>query len=417
MKSFKKYLPLIILITIFLLIFVSPVFLQIFHHYLNFLSIGRSETKVIGILCWLFLIFILEIFPQSLKEKILSKLKFLDHHLLIFILIGSFISFSSNFLSFLILKKYSLPLDTQIYAVSKDFNFSFNHLTHTHFLKPSVGFLEKIFPKADFGKPWKEFFQENFFISKKILDFFYFLILIFLIILSITFLFYSLKYQNIFLKLILGIATFSFLKNILDGGFLTTENLLSLSFLLFLFFRKTKLALILLIMIFLLYPLRFTNYYLNIVSLTTAFFLALFLFSLNPKNKSEKVLVKLLGLFLIFGFFYFGKDINFFEQSFDLKNLFNQDSKKENSLCSKSKNFEALISGFQILGKDMEKISDFFEDEKIKASKEKIKEKNMLILRTKTCLDDPFKEALIFLKKQFPEEKVILVANTLMTNH
>ncbi|MDI6821023.1 MAG: hypothetical protein QMD65_02465 [Patescibacteria group bacterium] len=290
------------------LLFIFPALFKIFHHYLNFFAIGRSNTKVFAFILWALFLFTIPFLNIKVSKEFLSKI---FNKLL---LVSIIISLIGALFSVLIVLKYDLSFKDVIYAVDSNFDISFNHVSHSHLFKPAVGFLSPLASNVDFGAPWFFFFNEYFSINVILLFVFYGLIFLFFVALLTVFALNFLNYQNLFLRIVYILASFSFLKNFIDGGLLNPEMLISLSILLFLI-KKPMYILGLLPFLVFDYFIRFSGGFIERSLIQICLFYGLIIFSFEVIKKSDKKLRFWLGAFCVVIFFYSGGAFEFFKQT------------------------------------------------------------------------------------------------------
>ncbi|MBI5732764.1 hypothetical protein HY967_02265 [Candidatus Jorgensenbacteria bacterium] len=297
-----------IIVLLFIITLIWPRAFDAFHHYLNFIALGRSNTKVLGFFIWFILIFALPFLRfRIIPKTIESAMKWLMGMVLGLAAIGPI-------LSFILIVRNRLPLDTIFYSVDERFNMSFNHIAHTHFLKPVVAFLGQFINNADFGEPWIQILSVGFNVPLITLHLIYAVIFLVLILFTSVALFYSLRYSSITMKLLYAFVSFSFLKGVVDGGLLNPELLVSLSFLLFLI-NKWRYSLFSLPFLVFDYFIWFAPAYIETRLIQLLLFLGLSLFALTPMHKKDRSRLIVVGIAALTAFIYFGGTHPFFGQT------------------------------------------------------------------------------------------------------
>ncbi|MDI6734237.1 MAG: hypothetical protein QMD50_01945 [Patescibacteria group bacterium] len=287
---------------------VFPAFFKTFHHYLNFFAIGRSNIKVSAFLLWAFFIFFIPLLNIKVSQTCIKKI------FVKFFLISLLVCLIGLFFSVLIVVKFDLSFKDVVYATDSNFNTSFNHITHVHLFKPAVAFLSPIGAGADFGLPWFIFLRDFLSINVIFLWIFYSLLFLFFIGLFIIFALNSLNYQNQFLKIAYIIASFSFLKNFIDGGLLNPEMLISLAVIFFLI-KKNVYIIVALPFILFGYFIRFSVGFFERNIIQFLLFFGLIILSFSFSKRINEKLKLWLGIALIALFFCLGGNFQFFGQT------------------------------------------------------------------------------------------------------
>ncbi len=198
----------------------SPRFLAFFHHYANFLAVGRSSTKLaaLGILAAIACVALLmrPLMAESRARKLL--------HGCLYALLG--ISLLSTLGMALLGARMGVPLNTTFYAVN-DREFSFSHLTHSHLLRP-VSYPAQAVVSNEVGTAWFDVLRTFFGIPRPALVAFYGAYAAFLAVLGIASLAYlqHLRGGALIALYLAGIA--AVLKSGVDGAFLDLAALLGI---------------------------------------------------------------------------------------------------------------------------------------------------------------------------------------------
>ncbi len=447
----KHLLVLGILAALTVAALLSPVVLNTLHHYINFVGLGRSTTKVFGFFAWIFLVFLLPLLTFKLLKK--------PHEALFKRLLVAAIAISmiGNALSFIIAQKYNLPLKTITYAVDNAGSISFNHVAHTHLLKPAVGFLSYLLPGPDFGTPWFHALEKEFSLSPILLYGFYGAIFLFLTLFTIVTLLHANAYPKLPYKLLYAFATFSFLKSILDGGFLNPEALLSLAVIFILLGRPWRwYALGVLPFLVLDYRIWFTLDFIlqNLVRVALLLGIFLFAFHTGAKTRVWKAIFLSLGILSLLAFGYFGNTVRFFDEGFEKQEVpttlpagkeiyfltngsttpqktvleqempladflkernvyfeyFNESIKINGVNCNIA-NKKIIFNQFRVLGEDLQSLPRQLSLEPwYEGRVGKAKDGNYFLgFRANTCLPDKLKTMLSFIKQLFPATEMVSV--------
>lgn len=294
MKKISYIATIGILLSAGIVFYLYPQAHQTIHHYFNFILTGRSSLKFYGILTYLLLLLIIELIPYN-NARFAQKKKII----LGAIVLGITIALFNNFLAFIIVKKYHLPLNAMLEAVGNS-NFSFAHLAHSHILKPSFAFLTLFFSDIDVGLPWKYFLEQDFHLPPFILNLFYIAIFVLIIIIFVVFVLYSKNLSKLSVKIFFGIASFVFLENIVDGGALNPQFLIATASL-FMILKNYSLALLFLLPLPAIGKIWFAKQYQLTTFLILTFYASLFIIA-----SSKAKVIKTVGIIGLIGFIGFG---------------------------------------------------------------------------------------------------------------
>ncbi len=424
----------------------SDGFLGFLHHYVNLVATGRSDIKVFGLLAWLFAVFLLSLFhpakPGDHADRGLLKQ--------LFVLV-TVISFAGTALSLGVILHHQFPIGGNLYAVSND-NFSFTSLTHAHLLKPVVGIFQPLFPNADAGGAWFYVLVDEFGFPPTLLVFMLLSLLALLVCASALFLTASKSYERPSEKLLYGVLTFVLLKNVVDGGFLNPENLLTVIFFAAIFLKRPALAFGALPFLVLSTILAAGNV-IGEAALLAVFYFSLWLFSKMHGGWGNVSLAG--GLLLASLFVYFGSNVKFFNQDFqaDVANvsgilpagktvyfmtrrdgsvhsaLVGQNIEVENFVKNNDLSFNSfaesikidgvnchigswipVLNGFFVQG--WEKVNTTFAtraDGLIRLDAVRSDGKGELFFTVDSCLPNDLGSLLAFIKDSFPQEKAVVV--------
>jgi len=281
-----------------------PPILNVAHHYVNFVAIGRSSIKITVLCIYALLVFAAALAPAVFSTETTKRLfKKTLYALLCLTLV------STGGMAALILKLH-VPLRTTFYAVT-DRDFSFGHLVHSHLYRP-VGYLLHYVTHVEVGMAWFYTLENFFHIPGFILVLFYIglgLFAAWVVFISIA---YTRLHRGTALKLVALVATLGVIKSLVDGAFLDMTALIGVTTLGLL--MKNKL-LVLLPLPFLVadYFLWFTPDYLQQGALLVCLLVALASFhAAAGRHGGRKVGAVGLGLLLLAGFAYAGARIPFF---------------------------------------------------------------------------------------------------------
>jgi hypothetical protein len=319
----KKYLIVLSPLVLFFILIKFSFLLNFFHHLINIFAGGRSFTKVFAYLLYLFLLLII---AYLLKYQ---KISFNFRKKIIFLIfLGS--AYLVNFFSYLyFFIKYKFSYQDYVLVFNAQ-ELSSTQFLHNHTLKSIVAWVLNFFnitylENIDAGGAFLNIIPHIFIIIGLIL----FLVVLFFFIYYFC---HKIKLitENQFIYTILySVLSFSLLKNIIDGGFLNYEALVSFSFFILLLFADKKWSQK--VTISLVYFYLFLNMILNFLGFfsgSKAFFyniyyimlysllLTIFFYALG-KNKVKRTLILFIILEISLATFYF---ISFFNMN-DYRNI------------------------------------------------------------------------------------------------
>lgn len=429
----------------------SPAVLGALHHYSDFLTVGRSETKIWGILFWTFLVLSLPLIP--LQKKVIPPGKF-KKWLEKLIIAAMVVGMLGNLAAFVLLKKYDIPLNTILYAVDTNRSISFTHLGHSHLLKPAVGFLGSFISSADFGSAWKPVLEKEFSIPPTSLTLFYAAIFLFILFLIFITLLHSASLTQIPLKIAYALASFSFIESLIDGGFLNLESLISLAVLMILL-KRYRWTVGIIPFLVLDYFIWFTTPTLLteqlIIQITL--FSILFLLAWRPANKRWKYipygLAGICFIFFVYGGSYLQLEVRplfqdgprllpaqktiFYEKRgetssrnvvlereesvvdfikrYDVDYVSFNESIKVDGINCNSAGLRSLPTRFRVLGKNLQAIpAQFGKGIEYAGNVITVREGPYIFLRINSCTPDAFASGLGFIKTLFPAEQAIIIS-------
>lgn len=307
MSAKKIFLIPGIVVLLFCTAYFSTSVLNLLHHYTNFVVLGRSTTKVFGLLLWILLIFSVPFLKTWLDKK--TTLKWFKRGLTTILILSAI----GTIFSFILLQKNNLPLKTVLYAVDNLYQFSFNQITHSHILKPALGILSPIIKNADFGIPWFHTMHVELGIPTFFLYLFYGIVFCALVGISIFSVFRTIYFETISGKLLFALASFSLIKSVIDGGLLNAESLISLA-VIFILVKKPLFAISVIPLLIADYFLLFTpqSDFITRALLQIALFVGLYIFSCEIKAPHKKIWSFTIGIVALCSFFYFGYSSRFF---------------------------------------------------------------------------------------------------------